>query len=414
MRNGKNMEIKKYTILIKFAILLITAAVLFSACEEEPTPVLWDEYQNAGSEIPVIESVQPDLATYALIDTITINGRYFTNDTAGVKVYFNSMIAKIVSLTDTQIKVRTPNLISDSIMIKIVKRTADKFISYNYQLKRGVGSFYGFLKEEGPKAIAVGKDGNIYVSLLVGGLAGGIKKIDINTLEMTTYAPKGNETNWSGMKFAGTQLYAAKTNRGIWKIDAGVAPPNAPWSGPSQGVDANVLDLDFSQDGMMWAAGVHIYRIIPATQMAKKFALTGANLKSVRVFQNYLYVGGTIGGTEGVWRYQILSADDLGPQEEYYNLTSNFPLAKVSAITFDAEGRLYVGTDNVDPVIIVGADRTAQTLYPQSLSPKAGWFAWPEGEFMLYTKDTTPTDATAFIVKVYTGVTSAPYYGLNL
>lgn len=416
MRNGKNMEIKKYTIsAFKIFVLLITAAVLFAACEEEPTPVLWDEYKDKGnSETPVIQSILPDLAAYALIDTITITGQNFSTDSADMWVYFNSTPGTVISTSLTEIKVRTPDLISDSVMIKIVKRTASKYVSYQYQLKQGVGSYYPFLKEEAPKSITTDKDGNVYVSLLLGGLAGGIRKIDKTTLEMTVYAPKGSETNWTGMKFGGTQLYAAKNNRGIWKIDPGVAPPNAPWSGPSQGVDANVLDLDFDQSGIMWAAGAHIYRINPATQAAKKFALTGAALKSVRVYQNYLYVAGTIAGKEGVWRYQIISADELGAQEEYYLLTNDYPLAKIQAITFDSEGRLYVGTDNSNPVIVVATDKVGHILYPESLPAKAAWFAWLEGEYMLYTKDTTPDDATAYIMKVYAGVTSAPYYGLNL
>ncbi len=410
-----NMEIKKYTLsVVKFIVLLITAAVLFAACEEEPSPVLWDEYQNAGSEIPVVESVLPDLAAWALIDTITINGKYFSTDTSSMWVYFNTVEGKIVSLSETQIMVRTPSLIADSVVIKIVKRTADKYVAYNYQLKEGVGYYYPFLKEETPKAITVDKDGNLYVSLLIGGLAGGVHKIDKNTLEKTLYAPKGSETNWSGLKFAGTQLYGTKNNRGVWKIDQGVAPPNAPWAGPSQGVDANVLDFDFDQNGMLWAAGAHIYRINPANQQAKKFAQTSASIKSVRVFQNYLYVSGTMSGKEGVWRYQIISADELGTQEEYYLLSDHFALAKAQGITIDADGRVYLGTDNADPVIVIASDKIGRPMYPASLPAKATWFAWSDNQFLLYSKEATATDDNNKVVKVFAGINTAPYYGLGL
>lgn len=172
------MEIKNYDLWsIKYIIMLFIAVVLLNGCSTEPDPVLWDTYQNTGSDVPVIESITPALEAWNLIDTITINGKYFAPDSGDMWVYFNTVQGEIISSTDTQIKLKSPSFVSDSVMIKIVKRTADKYASSDYKIKMGYGTYYSFMKVEIPKAITNDKEGNLYASMIISNVGAGIWKV---------------------------------------------------------------------------------------------------------------------------------------------------------------------------------------------------------------------------------------------
>jgi hypothetical protein len=402
------MKLKKYFFGLLKPAVLVLALLFLAGCEEKPSDVLWNEYEGIGNEsLPVIESVTPADSAWATIDTIVITGKNFSTDTTAIKVWFNTTRVEIVEYGTNQLKIKSPDFVSDSVVIKVVTRLADKFAVHNYQLKEAIGAYFPFKKEDAPKAITFDKDGNLYVSLVINSVGAGIKKISPSN-EISDFVPKGTETSWSALKVGGSTLYGAKGRAGVWKFEPGVVPPNAPWVI----VDGNINDMDFDANGMMWAAGAHIYRIDPNLAASKKFPLpSGANIRSVRVFENYLYVGGTLSGKDGVWRYQILGPDDLGPQELFYDLSANYT-GLVKAITFDITGRLYIGTSNVQNPILLVENGSGRFLYPGSLEGPADWFAWFDGPYMLYVKNVSAGESE--LIRVFTGSSTAPYYGLQL
>jgi hypothetical protein len=71
---------------------------------------------------------------------------------------------------------------------------------------------------------------------------------------------------------------------------------------------------------------------------------------------------------------------------------------------------MYVGTDNVDPILIVKHDGSLETLYPGLLEPTAGSLVWGSGTY-LYQNRTNADVAIRRLIRVDAGKTGAPYYG---
>ena len=84
----------------------------------------------------------------------------------------------------------------------------------------------------------------------------------------------------------------------------------------------NIYDLDFDASGNLWAGGNNpaIYRI-KQDKSVKQFPFT-CNARSIRVYDGYLYVGGKVDTTEGVWRAQIINSDSLGAFEKYFDFSA--------------------------------------------------------------------------------------------
>ncbi len=174
-------------------------------------------------------------------------------------------------------------------------------------------------------------------------------------------------------------------------------------------------DLDFDNSGNIWAAGTGtaFFRIKSTERSVKPFPFTGA-VRSVRVFGNYLYLGGKRDSLEKVWRYRIFSADSVGPEEEYFNLSAVYGvnMGGVYAITFNSDGDMYVGTDAADGIRLVHPGGTSEPMYPPLIAPQPIGFAWGSGSTLYYSRGGAA--ATHVIIWVNAEKTSAPYYGVGL
>jgi len=258
--------------------------------------------------------------------------------------------------------------------------------------------------------------GNVYVSLVTDGSGVGIKKFTPAGVK-SDYAPTGGVTKWSSLKMGpGGELYLSRILRAIYKIPSGGGSP-AIWV--SFGNLGTVFDMDFDQSKMLWAGGnnTSVYRIKPDKNV-KAFPFA-ANVRAVRVYGNYVYFGGlvTADNAEKVVRFRIVNSDSLGPQEDYFNLTTSAlggAGKSIFAINFNTDGDMYVGTDAANPIIIVHADGNAEPLHPGVLSPAMHVFASGTGS-VLYAVRGTPSSGVVStsgkIFKINPLKTLAPYYG---
>ena len=99
---------------ISIGLLLI----IFS-CEDPNYPNdVWDE-EDIGNATPIVTGVVPADGAFAGIDTIIISGQYFSLSFSENLVYFNGMLGNVVNATSTALSVVPPNLISDSVTIKV-------------------------------------------------------------------------------------------------------------------------------------------------------------------------------------------------------------------------------------------------------------------------------------------------------
>jgi len=401
---------------------LIFIFVLFSwGCnEEENVAPLYDKtFSNIAD--PEILSISPADSAFAGVDEITITGNNFPTSPNKLSVFFNNVPVTILSVDANKIVVKAPNLVSDSIGIKVNKFDADQLSNiFNYKLISATLTFVKFNPLNTPYALTFDKNGNAYVSLKLDKTGDGIKKITPDGT-ITNFAPKGTETFWSSLKFGQSgDLYAARNLKGIYKVAQNTAP--AVWIAPSSGI-GNVTDFDFDQNGMLWAGGNNtaVYRVTQ-TKNVKAFPFTGI-VRSVRVFNNFLYVGGLQDGTEGVWRFPIINPDSLGTAELYYDYKAVYPTGAILGITFSADGDLYIGTGGVETIVVVKTDKSSQVLFSGVLNPLNkslfNSFYWGSGVYLYFIRQAMDAadaaTAPVAIIKVNTKNTlgGAPYFGNN-
>lgn len=372
---------------------------------------------------PVITSVTPADSAFAGVDELTITGSNFAASADLMDVYFDNVKATILSLDANKVVVKAPNLVKDSINIKISKLVkTDKFSNlFQYKLISATIVFKEFKFNDTPYSLTYDKLGNAYVSYTVDSIGTGVKKIAPDGT-VTDFAPKGAETYWTCLKFGQSgDLYVARGVKGIFKVAQNALATT--WVSSANGI-GTIVDFDFDQNGIMWAAGnnASVYSVTQ-TKNVKPFAFN-ANIRSVRVFNNSLYVGGVKNGVEGVWRFPIINSDSLGIAEEYYNYAATYPTGTIRGITFSADGDLYIGTDGVEMIVKVRPDKSSQALFSGVLNPsnkcKFNSFFWRSGDVYLYLlrhavnlNDTsTPPEA---IIKVNTlnNLGGAPYYGIQ-
>ncbi|GAB6282698.1 MAG: hypothetical protein STSR0008_14440 [Ignavibacterium sp.] len=391
-----------------FSILIITSFLIVTGCEEDYSPSLFEQIPPP-TEPPVINSVEPAQEALAGVTEITITGNNFSSTPYYNIVFFNGISAEILGVSPAKLVVKAPNLVSDSVIIKVSVVGSELFSNfYQYKLKPTIKEFYTKFQDfEIPHAIAVDTNSNIYVSLE----GRGIKKITSNE-EMKDYASKGAETFWNSLKFgSGLQLYAAKNLRGVWKITEGQTPPNSPWVATPTG--SRIVDIDFDQNLNCWAVGNNnsIYKI-STSGIIKEYPFK-ANIRSVRIFANNLYVAGLKDSIEGIWKFPIDSNFDLGNSELYFNYTNEIDnISQINAITVAADGDLIVGTNrDVDPILVIHPDGSNEILYPGVIIPYVDVFYWGNDKYLYYTQIDQTTNKGKTIYRIDMQKQGAPYYG---
>jgi len=398
-----------------FAVLLVPVLLLVSGCQNEQTANIYDPGASSPAPQPTITSISPTVGL-AGVTTITINGTNFSAVKEANTVYFETTQATVLTAGATMLTVKAPNLVKDSVRIRV--QTSGAWLFSNTvlcKLDAAVSELPGLGNTDEIWGTTTDAAGNIYACLVTDGVGMGIKKFTPAGVK-SDYAPSGGVTKWSSLKMGPSgELYLARILRAIYKITAAGASPSI-WV--SFGNLGTVFDMDFDQSKNLWAAGNNtpVYRIA-SDKNVKAFAFE-ANVRAVRAYNGYVYFGGfvTADNAEKVVRFKIVNSDSLGPREDMFNLTAS-PLGgagkAIFAINFNTDGDMYVGTDAANPIIIVHPNGTAEALHPGVLSPAMHVFA--SGGSVLYAVRGTPAggivSTSGKLFKINPLKTLAPYYG---
>jgi hypothetical protein len=228
------------------------------------------------------------------------------------------------------------------------------------------------------------------------------------------YSPVFGATvsNWRAMKFGpGGQLFVVAGRNIIFRVPAG-GGASAVWLSGSGLTPLN--DLDFDANGNIWTSGPsgNVFRV-KQDKTVQLFPFTGL-VRAVRVFNNAVYVGGKRDSLEKVWRLPIIGTDSLGAEEEYFNLSSVYGANSygVTALTFSADGDLYLGTDASAGILVVHANKTSELFYPGLIKGGTTSLTWGNGVTLFQSRNSLPGPAAA--VKINAQKTGAPYFGRTL
>lgn len=386
------------------AVMMLFVAITFVGCEKE-YPSIWDPDQEYRPN-PVISSVEPVEGTFAVIGEVTIRGENFSPVKEENHVYFDGNRATMLSATETELRVLTPDIAGDSLEIKVRVDGAILFAEYYpYKLALVSVEYGGFGDLDDAYGIACDIDGNLYVSLV----GKRIVKITPDG-EQHDYATTSFEKA-SAMKVGpGGYLYFVNILSFMFRV-----PPGGGTDELFARLPGGVFDLDFGPSGNIYSGGSGnaIYRVRPDASNEVAADYPSVDIKAVRVFDGYVYVGGKDDtGQQYIWRNEIISADELGPKEVYFNWSDEIgPASDILSITFSACGDMYVGTNAPEAIIIVHQDKSFEPLYPGALEPKSYALCWGIGTYLYVNRRSDDTAKKRIIRINMLDKEGAPYWG---
>ena len=403
------MIIPRHKIKSVLAILLIPFA--FTACNEEPPPSIFDQIDQSNPPV-IITAIAPLDSALAGVGELTITGENFSPDPALNQVFFESTVAEVIAATETQLVIKTPNLISNFIQVKAASFGSRLFSNIvTYKLNPAVQAF-GTLEEPGEDIVlafglAVDLAENVFTSIQGDNLKGIAPKIK-------SIAPDGATAAFAETSFLkannlkmgpGNTLYAAAASGRLRVLSTFVGGTESRFvslPGPPQ-------DFDFDANGNIWLAILNAIHLVKPDGSRLQIDSYPVNLLSVRVYDGFVYV---VGGTDTeakIWRSEI-QGESLGAQQVVLEVTNAGWLegASVLSFTFSENGDLYLGTTNTNGIFIYRTDGTHEILYPGLIEPNVSALSWGEGQFLyalIRLNDTTK------LLKIDTGIQGAPYYG---
>ncbi len=395
---------------------LIVLPVLFIHCDKEPTASLWNP-DIKGAEAPVIAEIQPPKKALAGVTLITIKGANFSRNAAENFVYFNALQGKVTSASSTQLVVEPPNLVGDSIKIKIAVHGAALFSNIMlYSLDYSVKEYAGIDNNLDANGMAMDRDENLYLSL-------GLNKVlKINPKEeKSDYSPTP-EGFFRAMRMGpGGDLYGVRT-KFLYQMKSGGAAATKFGKVFTQAV----TDLDFDMAGNLYVTGRFTIYCVKSDATWKAAATYAQwSLNGVRVLNGYVYVIGDYLGSDAsvtksaVWRNQILNeAGDLGPNELVFDWAAYAGTTrKMLSIAFAEDREMYLGCDTGDAITIItpNADGNyvngaTRSLYPQVLTSPVTNMVWGNGGYLYYNRK-SQTLAEQKIIRVTVDKNGAPDYG---
>ncbi len=406
--------------------LLLGACILSWGCKEDEPPVVWDPAEG-GAETPTIVSVSPASALGG-ITQVTVTGQNFSPIDSNNIVYFGSDRGAILSSTATSIVVVPPDLEDGGYQIKVVVAGAYEFATWGpYSIQHAGIEYGGFTDLDETYSIAVDASETLFAQLkaasgdtarvfTIAPIPPYTTKVLYGTLKTSTLAPWPKA---SDMRIGPNgYLYLQQTNNAnIYRI-----PPGGGVTQLYVTLPARANALDFDQYKNIFAggdrAGMSVVKPDGSARIVGSFATM--TIRAVRVFNGEVYVaaGAPTGSppvaTTGVWKSRILNENgDLDPPVQVFEWSKapgTFPASAVLSLAIAADSTIYIGCDNVDPILAIPPSGSPAPLYPGVLSPPATQLIWGPGEYLYCNRDHADGPKRR-VIRIAMGKSGAPDYG---
>jgi hypothetical protein len=268
----------------------------------------------------------------------------------------------------SQIVVRTPNLVADSVGVKISILGVEAFSnSYQYRLEALFQDYVVIGQSEAPWGATLGPDQTLYVSIELNLVPNGIK----------TYAATGDvlAENYVPAQSWFYRSMKIGPDNGLYMVRGGAIPTLyrvPPGGGPTtnwRGGIGRTEDVTFG-GGFAWTAGTNetnatnarINRIaLDATMTRFPFV---AQVYALHYHDGSLFVAGTRADVSFVWRLPILADDTPGEEVVVANLTQAGVPGRPTAITVAGDGTVLVGMNGAKPLYEISTTGVVTELYP--------------------------------------------------
>ncbi len=363
--------------LAHFSLFGIPLFSLLFGCSEDPADSLFDPNEQLAPR-PVVASFDPPDSSFAGAGVLSLNGQNFSPVLAENQVFFNNVKAQVLSASETQIQVLPPNLVADSIRIRVAVQQAELFSEDRfYKLLAAVSDFGKIFEGDIAYGVASDLDGNVYFHVQ----GGPIKKVTPDNVTSDLTPGRTIFLRANAMKLGpGNLLYVAPSGRN--KIIMTVSLQDGAQAlyvslGPRTLQEPR--DLDFDSSLNLWVVGGQIlFRVKPDLTVTQAATFPG-NLLSIRIFSDFVYTVGNddTTGESRIWRAPI-QTDGVGEIEEVLNLATTPELegAVVQALTFSEGGDMVLGTTHPSGIFIVSQSGSVETLFPGLFQPEVYAFSW--------------------------------------
>ena len=400
-------------ILLLLRFILPISLLVFS-CEDPNYPEnIWDE-DDQGNASPSISSVEPE-AAFAGIDTLTISGQNFSENTSENLVYFNNMLGEVVNATSTSLSVITPNLVSDSVQIRVAVQGAFLFADHSslYTLTAAVLDYGPFDQFTDIFSLDLDRDENLIVSL-DGTPNAEFWIVDTN---QDSAVWSGALAKGSGMKLGPTgSVYFVNYQRFLYKDEQGTPKEN---SEIFKRLNGNATDLDFDSYGNLFVGGagstVDVVDINDdgglTSGVTEAKNLDTLDILSLKVFNDYLYVlTTTVTSDQAIYKMQILDdSGSLGDLELVFDWSAyTNKLSSALCFTLSESGDLFVGSDSDDQPLTYIQNGNASGFYSSILTAPISYMAWGNSNYLYLINKTEETNR---VQRVDTRMSGADYYG---
>lgn len=381
-------------------IILTGLAIVISGCEKSATPSLYVDDEPADRPDPVVTGVEPADTWLAGVGTVTISGSNFSTDPAENQVFFGKDQATVISATANQLVVSTPNVVADSLDLKVAVNGAYLFsnaIPYSLKLAIEPIGQYGNLSED-LNGMAVDVNDNMYISVVIAP-TGRIHQFSPDGQKDAEFATNPFLFGINMRVGEGNFLYFVRRNRNLYRFNLDTKTPEI----YRNQLPNNEFDFDFDAAGNIYIGGSgDALALVNASDKSIETVAdyTGTNLRSVRLYNGYVYVAGEQGGSQKVWRNKINAVNNLDPAEEMFDLTTELgENIVINNMEIAADGDIYLATDMQDPILIVHPDGSHEPLYPGLWLPTgaidvvgANDMVWGNGNIMYVTRIHTIID----------------------
>ena len=400
-------------ILLLLRFILPISLLTFS-CEDPNYPEnIWDE-DDQGNASPSISSVEPE-AAFAGIDTLTISGQNFSENTSENLVYFNNMLGEVINATSTSLRVITPNLVSDSVQIRVAVQGAFLFADHSslYTLTAAVLDYGPFDQFTDIFSLDLDRDENLIVSM-DGTPNAEFWMVDTN---QDSAVWSGALAKGSGMKLGPTgSVYFVNYQRFLYKDEQGTPKEN---SEIFKRLNGNATDLDFDSYGNLFVGGagstVDVVDINDddglTSGVTEAKNLDTLDILSLKVFNDYLYMlTTTVTSDQAIYKMQILDdSGSLGDLELVFDWSAyTNKLSSALCFTLSESGDLFVGSDSDDQPLTYIQNGNASGFYSSILTAPISYMAWGNSNYLYLINKTEETNR---VQRVDTRMSGADYYG---
>ena len=393
----------------------ILLSLIIVSCEDPNYPdSVWDE-DDAGNATPSISSVEPASGAFAGIDTITITGQNFSDTESKNLVYFNSMLGTVIDASTTSMEVVTPNLVSDSVQIRVAVEGAFIFGDYGnlYSLTAAVLDYGPFDQFTDIYSLDLDREENLIVSMDGSPNA----EFWIVDTDQDSAVWSGSLAKGSGMKLGPTgSVYFVNYQRYVYKDEQGTPKENTEIF---KRLNGNATDLDFDSNGNLYAGGTG--STIDVVDINDDGGLTSGvteaknldtlDVISLRVFNNFVYVlTTTITSSQAIYKMPILDdSGSLGDLELVFDWSA-YSNSESTALCFTLSetGDIFVGSDSETEPLTYITDGSGSGFYSSILTAPISYMAWGNFQYLYLINR---TDETKRVQRVDTRMNGADYYG---